>query len=315
MTNLGCDSGWTEFTGPDLISPYFPDEENKYCRMVKPAAGCPSGSTNLSGTNYCYKSLNTTPFLTNGDIWGPGCTKRSLVALDHVPNSSNTYFIKCTNWPGPSQRFGTQACSIEPCNFSPLRGYIWDYTKGGECQTTQCPAYTFPNSNASKCIPCPSDKIGNNQSRNYGLYNWRKQSIPDINNMCRVEGCAEITGQTPSTNQYFTPACVINACPLGSNVVNQWTCTTCDPMTIDVNDIWTTPGKCWSSPCGNQQANASQTACQACSITPGYGFTFGKACTLTQCPAIVSSNIWTTSGSCNSTMCTGRTQPNTAKSA
>lgn len=330
--DLGCDAGFVKITnGP--YSSSFPDEENKYCRLVKPASGCPAGTTTfVNDTTYCYKALNTTPALsaTNGEIWGPSCTIRSPVAWDDIPNTSNTYFLKCTNWPDPGKKFGNTPCTIEPCNFTPARGYVWKFSTGGTCETQQCLNYTFPDSTATRCLPCPVDTktVGTmvTNSVNYGRYGWRKQTAPTFqdltpyNNLCRVDGCSEISGQTLSQGQYWADvACSVkNMCAPGSEVIGRWNCTPCSTV-LQLSSIWTTPGTCAISACGIQtQPNATSNVCVACPLMTlafGYTYTMTQGCTTTACPAIASSNIWTTNGSCESTACMGHTQPNAAKTS
>ena len=332
--DLGCDANFVKITdGPYSLS--FPDEENKYCRLVKPGSGCPAGTTTfVNDTAYCYKALNTTPALsaTNGEIWGPQCTKMNPVALNDTRNASNTYFLKCTNWPDLGQKFGTTPCTTEPCNFTPARGYVWKHSTVGACETRQCPSYTFPDSTATRCLPCPVDRKTVGQvvvgtSVNYGRYGWRRQTAPtfqdstQFNNLCRVDGCSEISGQTLSQGQYWADvACSVkNMCTPGSEVINRWKCSACSTSLQSSNDIWSTPGTCAISACGIQtQPNATSNICVACPLMTlafGYTYTMTQGCTVTACPAIASSNIWTTNGSCESMACTGHTQPNAAKAS
>ena len=330
--DLGCDPGFVKITnGP--YSSSFPDEENKYCRLVKPSSGCPAGTTTFAfDTTYCYKALNTTPALsaTNGEIWGPGCAKLTPVAWDDTPNTSNTYFLKCTTWPDPGKKFGNTPCTIEPCNFTPARGYVWKFSTGGICETQQCLNYTFPDSTATRCLPCPVDTktVGTTvtNSVNYGRYGWRRQTAPTFqdstpyNNLCRVDGCSEISGQTLNPGQYWADAAcsVKNMCTPGSEVIGRWKCSPCSTA-LQINNIWSTPGTCAISACGIQsQPNATSNVCVPCPLMTlafGYTYTMTQGCTTTACPAIASSNIWTTYGSCVSNVCMGHTQPNAAKTS
>lgn len=277
----------------------------------------PSAGNKWTNTYGCGISTCTSPTLINGQIWGPGCTTRDLVAWDDTPNPSNTYFLKCTNWPDPGQQFGTQPCSVVPCNFTPQRGYIWNVSDS-QCGTIKCPNYTYPDSTNSRCLPCPADTVTGRTSSNYGKYGYTK----DVANLCRIKGCSDTTGRTLAGNEYWTTGTTCSStsiCPVGSEVINTWKCSSCSnsPNVQGSNNIWSTLGRCWTSPCGKaQQPNATNTACTACPATPAFGYTYADmGCTFVACSAIASSNIWTTAGACESTACTEHTQPNASKSS
>ena len=270
------------------------------CWMPKPASGCPSGST-TSGV-VCLKPRNTVPtnYLGPWDIWGPGCTKTPLEYWDDRPASSNTYPLKCDVWPRPGERFSEVApCTIRQCEMSVAAGYIWNNSPGAApCSRTVCPSGTFPNATSTKCIPCPT----------LPYYGWKLTGT-----LCRIVGCSVSTGITLAPNQYWTdPNCQYATCTAGNQVVNQ-ICTPCPA--IVAGSIWSSPGvSCTTSVCQGQTIpNATKTACDACpAMSPSYGFTFNNVngCSPVACPAIASSNIWTTAGSCTNSKCTGHTQPN-----
>ena len=259
----------------------------------------PTAGNAWSDTTTCNISQCPQNFLGPRDLWGPGCTKIPTFYWDDRPNSSKTYALKCAEYPQPGQRFSESTpCVIEQCQMTPATGYVW--TNDGSCATRRCTNFTYPNATNAKCIPCPS------------INGWYPEG-----NACRVLGCSTRTSLL--SNQYWSgPNCEYNTCTSGNQIIDQTSCAPCTP--IASGNVWSSPGvTCNNVMCmGQTKPNDTQTSCISCGITATFGFTFDNVvsgCTPLACPAIASSNIWITAGSCDNVACSGHTQPDAAKTS
>jgi len=214
-------------------------------------------------------------------------------------------------------------CSAMSCDlFNNGEQFLFNneiYASEGLCAYRACTGRTQPDSTRTVCEDCPPMTLA---------YGWTFEGAPDG---CNPLYCPNV----PSSNIFLTAGfCDTIACTGHTTPNNDksacvdcpqlfgryWSstegCATTTCPAIASSNIFTTFASCSNVACtGHTKPNSTKTACIECPITLGKYWTNATGCTTTTCPAIASSNIFTTIGSCSNVACNGHTQPNSGKSA
>ena len=291
---------------------------------------CPAGSNIVSINNIinpliktraCHVCRNTRE---SSNIWAsPGSSCLTMRCRGQTkPNASNTLCVPCLFvTPRAGYTFeNVDGCSPVACpslNF----GNVWAQP-GVSCSQRTCPVRKQPDLQGIVCVDCENITEPGSRSIN-GCLISSCPTTPATGNVWDPTdysgNCKEVTCPGRTEPNATKTSCIDCSKPLKfgfySPNINGCELLEC-PTITSTSNIWVNKGTCNTTQCtGHTRPNYNKTMCMNCLELPLYGNTWVAidGCDYKACPAISSDNIWTERGTCNTTQCTGHTQPDTSK--